>query len=77
MMQKKFVFLPLSRYVCTRRIQFPLQNIHAVSFSHNDDIICCFFSRERHIYCVISLFLCSVPERLNDYVTVCINVDVY
>ena len=31
-MQKKFVFCQLSRYLCTRRIQFPLQNIHVVSF---------------------------------------------
>ena len=59
MMQKKFVFLQLSRYVCTRRIQFPFKDIHVVSFSDNDDIICCFVSRGRHIYCVISLFSCS------------------
>ena len=42
MTQKKFVFRQLSRYICTRRIQFLLQNIHVVSFSDNDDVICCF-----------------------------------
>ena len=35
MMQKKFVFRQLSRYIIflsTRRIQFLLQNVHVVSF---------------------------------------------
>ena len=50
MMQKKFVFSQLSRYVCTRRIQFPLQNIHVVSFSDNDDIIGCFVGRSKDIF---------------------------
>ena len=73
MMQRKFVFRQLSRYtyICTRRIQFPLQNIHVVSFSDSDDIICCFVSRGRHIYCVISLFECSEPERLGDCLYKC------
>ena len=73
MIQNKFVFRQLIRYiyVCTRRIQFPLQNIQVVSFSDNDDIICCIVSRGRHIYCVISLFSCSVPERLGDCLYKC------
>ena len=40
MTQKKFVFRQLSRYICTRRIQFLLQNFHVVSFSDNDDVVC-------------------------------------
>ena len=57
MMQKKFVFRQLSRYVCTRRIQSPspLQNIHVLSFSDNDDVICCFVSRNKEIFTVLSL----------------------
>ena len=49
MMKKNFVFCLLSRYVCTRRIQFPLQNIHVVSFSYNVDVIGCFVSRSKDI----------------------------
>ena len=29
---KKFVFRQISRYICTRRIQFTLQNLHIVFF---------------------------------------------
>ena len=47
MMQEKFVFCQLSRYVCTRRIP---QNINAVSFSDNDDVIGCFVSRIKDIF---------------------------
>ena len=46
-MQNKFVFYQLSRYVCTRRVQFPLQNIHVVSFSDNDGGVGCFVSRSK------------------------------
>ena len=35
MKQKEFVIRLLSRYICTRKIQFPLQNIRVVSFSDN------------------------------------------
>ena len=45
--EKEVFFRQLSRYVCTRRIQFPLQYIHVVSFSDNDGVICCFFSRRK------------------------------
>ena len=45
MTQKKFVFRQLSRYICTRWIQFLLQNFHVVSFSDNDDVVCCFVGR--------------------------------
>ena len=38
MPQKKFVFRQLSRYICTRRIQFTLQNLHVVSFSNNGQL---------------------------------------
>ena len=38
MTQKKFVFRQLSRYICTRRIQFLIQNIDVVSFSDNVDV---------------------------------------
>ena len=51
-MQKKFVFCQLSRYVCTRKIQFLLQNIHIVSFSDDDDVICCFVSRSKDMFIV-------------------------
>ena len=36
---KKFVFRHISRYICTRRIQFTLQNLHMVFFSNNDDVV--------------------------------------
>ena len=39
MPQKKFIFRQLSRYICTRKIQFTLQNLHIVSFSKIDDVI--------------------------------------
>ena len=52
MTQKKFVFRQLSRYICIRRIQFILQNINVVSFSDNDDIICCFVHRGKDIFTV-------------------------
>ena len=56
MTQKKFVFRPLSRYIlCTRSIQFLLQNIHVISFSDNDDVICCFVSRNKDILHVLLL----------------------
>ena len=45
MIQKLFVFRPLSRYICTRRIELPLQNIHVVSFAGNDYVSCCFVGR--------------------------------
>ena len=65
MMRKKFVFCHLSRCVSTRRIQFPLQNIHEVSFSDNDDVICCFVSRSKDLLCNLSIFFFSVfTERL-------------
>ena len=38
MPQKKFVFRQFSRYICTRRIQFTLQNLHVVFFSNNYDV---------------------------------------
>ena len=63
MTQKKFVFRQLSRYICTRRIQLLLLNIHVVSFSDNDDVIC--QQGKRHIYCVIFPFSFSVL-LLND-----------
>ena len=50
MTQKKFVFRQLSRYICTRRIQFILQNFHVVSFSDNDDVVCCFVGRGKDIF---------------------------
>ena len=56
---KKFVFRHISRYICTRRIQFILQNLRVVSFSNNDDVICCFFGRGKDIFTVI-LILDSV-----------------
>ena len=52
MMQKKSVFCQLSRYVFTRRIHFPLRNIHVVSFSDNDDVIGCFVSGSKDIFTV-------------------------
>ena len=53
MIQKKFVFRQLGSYTCTRRIQFLLQNIHVVSFSDNDDVICCFVSMSKDIFTVL------------------------
>ena len=50
MTQKKFVFRQLSRYICTRRIQFLLQNFHVVYFSDNDDVVCCFVGRGKDIF---------------------------
>ena len=55
MMQKKFVFCQLSRYVCTRRIQFLLQDINVILLSNNDDVISCFVSRSKDISTVQSL----------------------
>ena len=68
MMQKKFVFCQLSRYVCTRRIQFLLQDINVILLSNNDDVICCFVSRSKDIFTVQSLhFLFSAfTERLRN-----------
>ena len=50
MTQKKLVFRQLSRYICARRIQFLLQNIHEGSFSDNDDVICCYVGRGKDIF---------------------------
>ena len=50
MTQKKFVFRLLSRYICTCRVQFLLQNVHVVSFSDNDDVVCCFVGRGKDIF---------------------------
>ena len=49
---KKFVFRQISRYICTRRIQFTLQNLHIVFFSNNDDVICCFIGRGKDVFTV-------------------------
>ena len=49
---KKFVFSQISRYICTRRIQFTLQNLHVVFFSNNDDVICCFIGRGKDVFTV-------------------------
>ena len=45
MTQKKFVFRQQSRYICTRRIQFQV-----VTFSDNDDVVCCFVGRGKYIF---------------------------
>ena len=50
MTQKKFVFRQLSRYIFTRRIQSLLQNFHVVSFSDNNDVVCCFVGRGKDIF---------------------------
>ena len=47
---KKFVLSQISRYICTRRIQFTLQNLHVVFFSNNDDVICCFIGRGKDVF---------------------------
>ena len=62
MTQKKFVFRQLSRYMCTRRIQFLLQNFHVVSFSDNDEVVCCFVGRDKDIFAIF-LFR-AFTERL-------------
>ena len=49
---KKFVFRQISRYICTRRIQFTLQNLHIVFISNNDDVICCFIGRGKDVVTV-------------------------
>ena len=49
---KKFVFSQISWYICTRRIQFTLQNLHVVFFSNNDDVICCFIGRGKDVFTV-------------------------
>ena len=70
MTQKKFVFRQLNRYICTRRIQFLLQNIHVVSFSYNDYVICCSIGRGKDIFTVyfFAIFLFSAfTDRLGGY----------
>ena len=67
MTRKKYVFRKLSRYICTRRFQFLLENIHVVSFSDHNDVICCFVGRGKDIYllCNYFIFLFSAfTERL-------------
>ena len=46
---QKLVFCQLSRYVCTRRIQSPFKTSMyiVVSFSDNDDVICCFYTEQK------------------------------
>ena len=68
-----FVFPQLGRYVWTRRIQFLLQNVHVVSFSDNDDVICCFVSRSKdYLLCNISIFLFNAcTERLGGWLYKC------
>ena len=63
---KKFVFRQISRYICTRRIQFTLQNLHIVFFSNNDDVICCFIGRAKtYLLWSFSIFLFNdFTERL-------------
>ena len=51
-MHKKLVFRQLGRNMCTRRIQFPFQNLHVVSFSNNDHVIRCFIGRSKDIFTV-------------------------
>ena len=69
MMQKKFVFLQLSRYVCTRRIQFRLQNIHVVSFLDNVDVVCCFVSKSKDVFTVLSLHSISLFSAFTERLT--------
>ena len=62
MSQRKCVFCHISRYICTPRIQFPLQNLHVVSFSNNYDVICCLsavfqFSFQRLLWTTSWLFI--------------------
>ena len=47
-------FRQINRYICTRRIQFILQNLHYDFSSNNDDVIYCFIGRR--IYCEVSQF---------------------
>ena len=59
MMHKKLVFRQLSKYIilCTRRIKFPFQNSHVVSFSNNDHVIRCFIVRSKYIFNLCYHFL--------------------
>ena len=52
MMHKQLVFRQLSRHICTRRIQFPLQNLYVVSFSNNDHVIRCFIGKSKDVFTV-------------------------
>ena len=65
---KKFVYRQLSRFICTRRIQIPLQNIHLVSFSDNDDVTCYLSAwAKTNLLCNFSIFLLNAfTERLDD-----------
>ena len=67
MTQKKFVFRQLSRYICTRRIQFLLQNFHVVSFFQIMMTLFAALSAGANTYllCNFSIFLFRVfTERL-------------
>ena len=77
MIQKKFCIssTELVHVICTRKIQFTLQNIHVVSFSNNNDVICCFIGRSKGIFNTdaVSPFFISMTS-LNDSLTVYTNV---
>ena len=78
MTQKKFVFRQLSRYICTRRIQFLLHNINVVQCIFFQIIMTLFaalFAGAKTTYCVIFPFSFLVLSP-NEQVAVYINVGV-
>ena len=75
MARKKFVFCQISRYICTRRIQFTFQNLREVSFSNYfSNYLLLYRQGQRHIYCEVSPFSFSTTS-LNDLLAVYTNVD--